>query len=61
VGFRVFRRFYPASLFQATEQVAQRATPLWPWLALAALCLLVVDVALKRVGLGLMVGRGRRT
>lgn len=50
----------PESIFQATERVAQRATPLWPYLILVALGIFLVDVALRRIDFGLLFGRMRR-
>jgi hypothetical protein len=45
-------------LFGSSGREVDRATPLWPWLLTAALCLFVVDVGLRR--LDLFPG-GRRT
>ncbi len=39
----------PEQVFAETTRTAPRATPLWPWLVLAAAALLVLDVALRRI------------
>ena len=39
----------PEQVFAETGQAADRATPLWPYLVLAATVLLVIDVALRRI------------
>jgi hypothetical protein len=39
----------PEQIFAETDQVAARATPLWPYLVLMATVLLVFDVALRRI------------
>ncbi|MCA9175373.1 MAG: VWA domain-containing protein [Planctomycetales bacterium] len=44
----------PASLFEDDERAAERPTPLWPHLVTAALLLLIVDVALRRIDFGLL-------
>jgi hypothetical protein len=41
----------PEQVFAETERTAARATPLWPWLVLAAASLFVLDVALRRIDL----------
>ncbi|MDB5385166.1 MAG: von Willebrand factor type domain protein [Planctomycetaceae bacterium] len=46
-------------VFAPSDRTAQRPTPLWPWLVTLATLLLVVDVFLRRVNLGLMMGRRR--
>lgn len=40
-------------IFAETDRVAQRATPLWPYLVLAAALFLVLDVALRRIDFSL--------
>lgn len=39
----------PERIFEPADRTAQRPTPLWPHLLTAALCLLVLDVALRRI------------
>jgi Mg-chelatase subunit ChlD len=39
----------PEDVFAATGPAVPRATPLWPYLVLAAIALLIVDVALRRI------------
>jgi Ca-activated chloride channel homolog len=39
----------PEQIFEPTDQVADRATLLWPYLVAAAALLLVLDVALRRI------------
>jgi len=46
-----------ADVFTATGRTSGRPTPLWPWLVTAAALLLVVDVALRRIDLGLAFSR----
>ena len=53
----------PNQVFAATDRTAQRTTPLWPYLLMAAVSLLVVDVALRRIDFNLLgewLGVGRR-
>ncbi|TWU19521.1 VWA domain-containing protein [Allorhodopirellula heiligendammensis] len=38
-----------AELFRTTDAIANRPTPLWPWLLTAAAFLLILDVALRRI------------
>lgn len=47
----------PEQVFAETDQVADRATPLWPYLVLAATVLLVIDVALRRIDFSIPWGR----
>jgi len=44
----------PEAIFAPTEQTALRATPLWPYLLMAAALIFVVDVALRRIDLTLL-------
>jgi len=46
-----------ADCFASTDRVATRPTPLWSWLVSAAALLLVLDVALRRIDLSLMLSR----
>src|SRR5262245_3394689 len=46
-----------ADVFATTGRKARRPTPLWPWLVTAAALLLVLDVALRRIDLGLAFSR----
>ncbi|GAA5505672.1 hypothetical protein Rcae01_01117 [Novipirellula caenicola] len=39
----------PAELFHPTAVRANRPTPLWPWILAAAVVLLILDVALRRI------------
>ncbi|HEX7448190.1 MAG TPA: FixH family protein [Pirellulales bacterium] len=39
----------PAEVFAATDRTAQRITPLWPYLLIAAALVLALDVALRRI------------
>jgi hypothetical protein len=50
----------PADVFATGEQFARRATPLWPYLVMAALCIFVADVALRRIDFDLILGNFRR-
>jgi uncharacterized membrane protein len=50
----------PESVFASSERQAQRASPLWPTLVVAAAILFVADVALRRVDLTLTFTRFRR-
>jgi hypothetical protein len=43
----------PATLFGSSDETALRPTPLWPYLAAAALFLFVLDVALRRIDFSL--------
>jgi Mg-chelatase subunit ChlD len=47
-----------ADVFDAGTRVAQRATPLWPYLLMAALTAFLLDVALRRIDFSLWFGRG---
>lgn len=49
----------PESIFGVTDRVAERATPLWPYLILIALGVFLVDVAVRRIDFGLLFGRMR--
>jgi hypothetical protein len=44
----------PSDVFAADESQASRATPLWPYLTMAALCLFLADVALRRIDFSLV-------
>jgi hypothetical protein len=46
----------PEAVFDPPERTAPRAEPLWPYLAAAAACLFVLDVALRRIDLTLLGG-----
>jgi Ca-activated chloride channel homolog len=50
------------SIFASTDRTVLRATPLWPWLLMAAALLFVADVALRRIDFSRpgRVGVGRR-
>ncbi|HVX15283.1 MAG TPA: VWA domain-containing protein [Pirellulales bacterium] len=49
----------PTDVFAETERTAQRTTPLWPYLLMAAAAILVVDVALRRIDFSLVWSRLR--
>jgi Ca-activated chloride channel homolog len=55
-------RFEPTaeSVFEVPPASASRAVPLWPLLAAAAVILFVLDVALRRIDLGLTFANWRR-
>jgi hypothetical protein len=44
----------PEDVFAPDEIEATRAVPLWPYLAAAALCLFILDVALRRIDFSLV-------
>lgn len=44
-------------VFASSGRTARRPTPLWPWLVTAAVLLLVLDVALRRIDLSLVLQR----
>ncbi len=46
-----------AEVFNLGTRVAQRATPLWPYLLMAALIAFLIDVALRRIDFSLWFGR----
>ena len=50
----------PESVFEPPKRTAPRAVPLWPYLATAAVLLFVLDVALRRIDLTLLIPRRRR-
>jgi hypothetical protein len=50
----------PESVFDVPDRSAPRAVPLWPYLATAAALLFVLDVALRRVDLTLLLPRRRQ-
>jgi Ca-activated chloride channel homolog len=50
----------PESVFDVPDRSAPRAVPLWPYLATAAVLLFVLDVALRRVDLTLLLPRRRQ-
>ncbi len=47
----------PEAIFANQDRTAQRATPLWPSLVLAAALLFLIDVALRRIDFDLLLGR----
>lgn len=47
-------RLQPADVFEVPQTTAARATPLWPWLTLAAAILFLADVALRRIDFSLI-------
>lgn len=47
----------PEAIFAASDRTAPRGTPLWPYLTTAALAIFLLDVALRRLDLSLMLGR----
>lgn len=47
----------PEAIFAASDRTVPRGTPLWPYLATAALVIFLIDVALRRLDLSLMLGR----
>ena len=49
----------PAAVFAEDERTASKAVPLWPWLVVAAALVFIVDVALRRIDLDLMLGRSK--
>lgn len=49
-----------AEIFAETDRTAQRSTPLWPNLIMAAACLLLLDVALRRIDFTLLFSWLRR-
>ena len=49
----------PASIFAPDDAVAPDPLPLWPYLIAAALCLWLLDVALRRVDVGALWSRVR--
>ncbi len=44
----------PENVFENETLIAQRTTPLWPWLLTVAICLFVADVALRRIDFSLL-------
>ncbi|MEJ7637678.1 MAG: VWA domain-containing protein, partial [Singulisphaera sp.] len=50
----------PGSVFAPGPRTVPRATPLWPYLIAAAALLFVLDVALRRIDLALLIPRSRR-
>ncbi len=46
-----------AGVFNLGTRMAQRATPLWPYLMMAALVAFLIDVALRRIDFSLWFGR----
>jgi Ca-activated chloride channel homolog len=48
-------RYAPSAeqIFELDERTATRPTPIWPWLVAVAACLLVLDVALRRIDFSL--------
>jgi uncharacterized membrane protein len=52
----------PEAVFATDDQTALRATPLWPYLLVAAALVFVADVALRRIDFTLLgIGGSRRT
>lgn len=49
-----------AEIFGETDRTAQRSTPLWPYLIMAAASLLLLDVALRRIDFTLLFSWLRR-
>jgi uncharacterized membrane protein len=49
----------PAAVFADNGEQASRATPLWPFLVMAAAMLFLADVALRRIDFSLVFGAGR--
>lgn len=47
----------PEAIFADLDRTALRATPLWPYLVLAAALLFLADVALRRIDFALLLGR----
>jgi len=47
----------PEDVFKNESDKAMRATPLWPWLVIAAAILFMLDVALRRIDFSLIFGR----
>jgi hypothetical protein len=45
----------PAEVFQAGQRTAKRATPLWPYLVMAAAAIFLLDVALRRIDFSLLL------
>ena len=39
----------PEEIFDTGDDIGQRATPLWPWLAIAALLFYLIDILLRRL------------
>jgi Ca-activated chloride channel family protein len=50
----------PEAIFAPSERTALRATPLWPYLVAIAATLFVIDVALRRIDLAILLGGLRR-
>jgi Ca-activated chloride channel homolog len=50
----------PEAVFEPPARSAPRAEPLWPYLATAAVLLFVLDVALRRIDLSVVLSRRRR-
>lgn len=49
----------PETIFEDQERTVARATPLWPYLVLAAAFIFLADVALRRIDFVLLLGRLR--
>jgi hypothetical protein len=49
----------PDAVFADLGRTAARATPLWPYLVMAAALIFLADVALRRIDFVLLVGRTR--
>jgi hypothetical protein len=50
----------PQELFAPFDQTALRPTPLWPYLMMVVAVLFLIDVALRRVDLALLLANARR-
>jgi uncharacterized membrane protein len=50
----------PEAVFAPADRTAQRASPLWPYLVMTAAALFVLDVALRRIDVALVLGGFRK-
>jgi hypothetical protein len=46
----------PEAIFATSDRSAERGTPLWPYLIAVAVCLFLLDVALRRIDFSLALG-----
>jgi hypothetical protein len=46
----------PDAVFRNDDEQAERATPLWPYLLMAAAALFLADVALRRIDFSIVFG-----